>query len=453
MIHQFLHNKMLFGNSSDEDLIYEHALDKLFNISCIFVIVSAVIFGFLLSKLGIFFIIVNISLFSIGLFSLLTSIGGYRLTSALFFIGSLYLFYAFLCATFDIPAGNAPRTLHFFFLVVGVGGFIRLNHEPTIRLFVLIFCFITFLFFQDTGWGLLNTSYNMSNYIHSVPARIHLGWIFSGVAFSSLIMLFYFDKYISENTSLKKTELLEAISKNQFELYYQPQSSHQHIIGAEALIRWNHPKKGVLTPNHFIPQIEKLDLMLTLSHWVLRRACKQLAIWSRNPLTKNLSLAVNVCAQDFTDQDYVKNVISIIDQESANPHLLKLELTESVLISNMETTIIKMKMLRSYGVRISLDDFGTGYSSLNYLKKLPLDQLKIDQSFIREIASNRHDQAIARTVIELAKSLDLDVIAEGVETDSQFQYLLSIGCNKIQGYLLSHPLPIRDFNDFLIKSC
>jgi EAL domain-containing protein (putative c-di-GMP-specific phosphodiesterase class I) len=223
-------------------------------------------------------------------------------------------------------------------------------------------------------------------------------------------------------------------------------------LGAEALIRWKHPERGLLPPSEFIPLAEETGLILHIGQWVLDTACAQLKMWQQNELTQNLILAVNVSAKQFRQANFVDQVREAIERHAVNPVYLKLELTESLLLDNIEDTIATMNSLNEIGVRFSLDDFGTGYSSLQYLKRLPLNQLKIDQSFIRDLASDSSDKAIVRTVIAMANSLGLGIIAEGVETETQEQLLLGKGCATYQGYLFSKPVPIGEFEALLKKN-
>ena len=221
------------------------------------------------------------------------------------------------------------------------------------------------------------------------------------------------------------------------------------MIGAEALIRWQHPSLGLIPPDEFIPLAEQIGFILPIGHWVLGTSCAQLVKWSQKSETAKLSLSINVSAQEFKQDNYVAQVLSVLERSGAKPSLLKLELTESMLVDDVDDIISKMTALKAAGVRISLDDFGTGYSSLSYLKKLPLDQIKVDQTFIREMLSSSQDEVIVRTVVSLAQNMELEVIAEGVETEEQRQFLLSIGCVSMQGYLLSRPLRIHDFDVFV----
>lgn len=237
---------------------------------------------------------------------------------------------------------------------------------------------------------------------------------------------------------------------DQYRLYYQIQIDEKgKATGAETLIRWHHPEQGVISPLDFIPLAEKTDLILSIGQWVLETACTQLKTWEHDSNTKHLILAVNVSAKQFRQPDFVASVLAVLEKTGANPDKLKLELTESILVDNVEDIIAKMQALRNKGVRFSLDDFGTGFSSLAYLKRLPLNQLKIDQSFVREARTNSRDTAIIHAIIALGHSLDMDVIAEGVETEEDRNFLAAHGCNHYQGYFFSKPIPIEPFEKLL----
>ncbi|MEI6732445.1 MAG: EAL domain-containing protein [Comamonadaceae bacterium] len=240
--------------------------------------------------------------------------------------------------------------------------------------------------------------------------------------------------------------LRQALRTNQFVLHFQPQVKEgQQITGAEALVRWIDPVRGMVSPGEFIPVAEKTGLILPLGHWVLEAACAQLAAWAQRPEMVHLTVAVNVSARQFRQADFVEEVLDTLARTGARADLLKLELTESVMVVNVEDVIAKMAALKAKGVRFSLDDFGTGYSSLFYLKRMPLDQLKIDQGFVRNILLDRDDAAIAKMVIGLGKSLGLEVIAEGVETHAQRDFLVELGCHAHQGYLYGRPAPVEEF--------
>jgi diguanylate cyclase (GGDEF)-like protein/PAS domain S-box-containing protein len=245
-------------------------------------------------------------------------------------------------------------------------------------------------------------------------------------------------------------DLRQGLLHNQFSLHYQAQVDREsRVTGAEALLRWTHPVRGMVPPVEFIAMAEETGLILPLGHWVLQTACQQLAAWAQAPATAHLTLAVNVSAQQFRQRDFVAQVLAVVRHHATDPSKLKLELTESLLLDDIEDVIAKMSALKASGVCFSLDDFGTGYSSLSYLKRLPLDQLKIDKSFVSDVLSDPNDAAIARTIVGLAHSLGLGVIAEGVETEDQLLFLASHGCHAYQGYLFSRPLPVLQFENYV----
>jgi len=214
-------------------------------------------------------------------------------------------------------------------------------------------------------------------------------------------------------------------------------------------VRWNHPTRGLVMPGHFIPLAEETGMILPLGQWVLETACTQLLAWSLQPATAHWTLAVNVSASQLAQTEFVCSVGKALRQSGAPATQLKLEMTESMLVNDVDDVIGKMNALKAHGVGFSLDDFGTGYSSLSYLKRLPLDQLKIDQGFVRDILRDGNDAAIAQMVIALADTLGLSVIAEGVETEAQRDFLARQGCHAYQGYLFSRPLPLLAFEAFV----
>ena len=248
--------------------------------------------------------------------------------------------------------------------------------------------------------------------------------------------------------ALLETELHNGLRRAQFLLLYQPQVDSQgRMTGAEALVRWQHPVQGMVPPSEFIPLAEESGLILPLGHWVMETALRQQARWQQDPLFAHLSLAINVSARQFLQDDFVAQVLALVRQTGANPAQIKLELTESLLLANVDSVIATMRALKAHGLGFSLDDFGTGYSSLSYLKRLPLDQIKIDQGFVRDVLLDASDAAIARSIIALAGSLGLSVIAEGVETTAHHQFLLAHGCQAFQGYLFGRPLTLEDFEN------
>ena len=268
--------------------------------------------------------------------------------------------------------------------------------------------------------------------------------------------LCFFDPQMQASITARvamEEDLRQALLEDQFILYYQPQVSHSRkTIGAEVLIRWQHPLHGLVSPAEFIPLAEETGLILAIGQWVMETACKQIKIWETSEHAQHLQLAVNVSSHQFYQADFVEQVHQILSQNAINPDRLKLELTESLVLDDIEDTILKMNELRKIGVRFSMDDFGTGYSSLSSLKKLPLDQLKIDQSFVRDLSIDLDDTTIVETIIAMANKLKIEVIAEGVETEAQRAFLEQHDCQLFQGYLFSKPVPIEQFELLLKKN-
>jgi diguanylate cyclase (GGDEF)-like protein len=271
--------------------------------------------------------------------------------------------------------------------------------------------------------------------------------------------LCFFDPQMQAAISARaqmEEDLHAALVNGQFELHYQPQIELAgRVVGAEVLIRWRHPVRGLVPPFEFIRVAEESELILPIGLWVLRTACRQLAAWQEEAaLGWALHLSVNVSARQFRQPTFVAEVAQVMLETGVNPHLLKLELTESLVLDNVDDTIAKMTELKALGVRFSVDDFGTGYSSLAYLTSLPLDQLKIDQSFVRNIGIKESDGVIVQTIIGMARNLGLEVIAEGVETPAQREFLARHGCTLYQGYLLGKPAPLAEFEALLaVASC
>ena len=250
-----------------------------------------------------------------------------------------------------------------------------------------------------------------------------------------------------------EADLREALVRQEFLLYYQPQAdNHGKMLGAEALVRWQHPQRGLVEPGEFIGAAEACGLIVPLGRWILRTACLQLVRWAAQPNMAHLHLAVNVSARQFKHPGFVGDALAVLDETHAPPDRLKLELTESQLVDDVEAVISKMVQLKKRGVRFVLDDFGTGYSSLSHLKRLPLDQLKIDQSFVRDLLTDPNDEAIVTTIVALGKALEIEVIAEGVETAAQRAALEQRGCLHFQGYSLARPGPAEALEHWRMPS-
>jgi predicted signal transduction protein with EAL and GGDEF domain len=259
----------------------------------------------------------------------------------------------------------------------------------------------------------------------------------------------FFDPLMQQTIEARaalEIDLRRALPGQQLELYYQIQVDSDHRpIGAEALIRWKHPERGMVPPVQFIPLAEESSLIIDIGNWVIDTACQQLTAWSQDEQLRYLTLAINVSAQQFRAHGFVERLEEVIVRHRIAPQRLKLELTESVMLEDVADVVAKMHALKALGVRLSLDDFGTGYSSLSYLKQLPLDQLKIDQSFVRDVMTDPNDAVMVKTIINMALNFRLNVIAEGVETEAQLAFLKKNECMAYQGYLFSKPVPVTEF--------
>lgn len=246
-----------------------------------------------------------------------------------------------------------------------------------------------------------------------------------------------------------ETDLRSALALGQLMPYYQAQVDSQgRVIGAEVLLRWKHPVRGMVSPAQFIPLAESTGLILPIGHWVLEVACGQLAAWSKNAVTRKWRLAVNVSARQFRQAEFVNQVRQVLAKTGADPRRLRIELTESMVLDDVGSILEKMSALKNLGIHFALDDFGTGHSSLSYLTRLPLDTLKIDSSFVFNLPDSHNDAVIAQTIILMARSLGLSVIAEGVETEAQREFLARHQCYVYQGYLFSRPLPLAEFEHY-----
>jgi diguanylate cyclase (GGDEF)-like protein/PAS domain S-box-containing protein len=266
-------------------------------------------------------------------------------------------------------------------------------------------------------------------------------------------MLRFFDPEMQESITQRanlENALHNAVDKNQFQLYYQLQVDDKNLpVGSEALIRWQHPVLGTVPPQDFIPLAEESGLITPIGRWVIESACEQIRQWQDNPRTAGLTVAVNISPRQFYQVDFVDEVLACLAETGIDSGLLKLELTEGLILDDVDAAIVKMNELRRAGVHFSLDDFGTGYSSLSYLTKLPLSQLKIDQSFVRNIGINDSDSIIVKTIIGMSRSLGFEVVAEGVESQHQYDFLEALGCQLFQGYLFSRPVAAGEFEELL----
>ena len=352
-----------------------------------------------------------------------------------------------IALVFDVPSPKAWRSAHLYLLPLSVAALMAFRTSSAWwRHTLALVCLVAF--------GVLSVTHYVPYPELALPDSVRVAgtWVQTLIA----LILLYTALHLMQNdvisrSSLEK-DLRQAIEQKQFVLHYQVQvDANNQLIGAEALIRWHHPERGLVMPGQFIEAAEQTGLILPMGQWVLETACAQLKVWSTHAHTQRLRLAVNISQMQFRQANFVSQILDMIDRHGIDAGLLELELTETMLAANLQDIIAKMSALKARGVAFSLDDFGTGYSSLNYLKRLPLNQLKIDQSFIRDVLTDPNDASIARTVVALGHNLGLTVIAEGVETQEQRAFLVESGCELFQGYLFSKPLPADAFNTFVAQ--
>ena len=349
----------------------------------------------------------------------------------------------------DVPTPGAPRTAHFHLLSLAAGANLLFRTDkPLLRFGLPLLSLVCFLVLGAGDIGV-----HIPELLPPLEVRVIGVWLNYAtfiVTLGAILIIMQAD--VAERNGLE-ADLRRAIAEGQFLLHYQPQTNDDgRVLGAEVLLRWQHPKRGMISPNRFIPMAEETGLIVPIGEWVLKTACAQLKVWSSNPARSHLTLAVNISATQLRQPDFVPLVLGIVERSGVDPTRLKLELTESMLVKDIEDVINKMAALKAHGLTFSLDDFGTGFSSLNYLKRLPLDQLKIDQCFVRDVLTDKNDKAIARTLISMSDSLGLSVIAEGVETESQRGWLRENGCNLYQGYLFGKPMPVDQFEALVGRS-
>lgn len=365
-----------------------------------------------------------------------------QLAAALILSEFAFLFFIIIfCLIFDTPAPTAPRVTHLYLLALSALGYINyLRTGSAVQLLLIALCMTAFIIFSSQML--------VFPFAHPVPDEFRSAgtWINSILASALLCGCMYVMKLeLSKGSGLVR-ELRLALWNEEFELFYQKQvDTNGSVIGCEALIRWKHPSRGYVPPGEFIPIAEQAGLMPQIGGWVIGEACKTLSRWQNSPAMAHLTMSINVTADQFLVRDFEQLVLDTLALHQIPVNLLKLELTESVVATDIETVIAKMNTLRAAGLTISLDDFGTGYSSLSYLRRLPLHQLKIDRSFVQEATSNSRGASLIKSIIQLGRDLDLSILAEGVETQEQFQFLKTMGCHEFQGFFFGRPTPRAQF--------
>ncbi len=357
-----------------------------------------------------------------------------------------YLAAQFVCALFvvlfsllfDVPSDAVPRVCHFYFLVIALAGYANYGRDRgRLQLAMIVLCVAGFVVFSSSpmtfafATPLPDTVRGVTAWINVVSVVILLG--------GGIVLL---QREFTLDGNMVR-ELRAALDDEQFELFYQPQVDQAGaVVGAEALLRWKHPKRGYVSPDEFVPAAERAGLMPRLGSWVLKEAAQTLSGWRANAATSTLVLSINVSADQFRMADFVALVTGTLEAYGIEPAMLKLELTESIFVADIDDLVETMKALERAGIAIALDDFGTGYSSLSHLRQLPLQQLKIDRSFVRAVTESGRGASLARNIAKMGHDLSLEILAEGIETEEQFQFMLSCGCRKFQGYYFGRPVPL-----------
>lgn len=377
-------------------------------------------------------------LFTFGLISLILTCLNRRQAANLVIFGSLLVIIIGNAVLLDPPSAQAPRSTHLYLLGLGVAALVAFrDDDPRLRYGVALACLSTFVVLAAT------TADFVPGYALPDEIRVPGTWLQTLAATTMLTLLVNVLLTDATERSELEAELVQAVVLHQFELHYQPQVDTQgQVLGAEALLRWQHPKRGLVMPGQFIELAEQTGLIVPIGQWVLETACAQLQAWSQDPLRAHWCLAVNISQRQFRQPDFVPRLLELLQHHSFSASRLELELTETMLVEDMEDIKRKMQTLAAHGVTFSLDDFGTGYSSLSTLKRLPLNKLKIDQSFVSDVLTEPNSAAIVRMVLALGSSMNLQVIAEGVETPEQRRFLQDHGCQQFQGYLFSRPVPL-----------
>lgn len=351
------------------------------------------------------------------------------------------LFVCLFSLLFDIPNKEVLRTTHLYLLVIALVGYINYQRTPSRQQAgMIIASLLMFVVFCSSRLAFpfaipMPTAFReISSWVNAMMVTVMLG---GGMA--------ALQADFSRQTDIGR-QLRRALKQNEFVLYYQLQvSADGGFTGAEALLRWQHPEKGLLSPDFFLPDAQRAGLMPLIGEWVLREACFRLTQWQSRPEMARLTLAVNFTADHILETDFTENVIETVVSAGVNPSQLKFELTESVFATDMPVVVTTMETLAASGFRFALDDFGTGFSSLSYLRQLPLEQIKIDRSFVKAVLGGEKGRVIARNIIRMGRELQLQVLAEGIEEEAQWLIMKTLGCDAFQGYYFARPLSAPDF--------
>lgn len=352
------------------------------------------------------------------------------------------------CLLCDVPEEGVPRTTHLYLLTLALVGYINYQrHQGRIQLALIVASLLSFIIFSSADL--------IYPFAHPMPHRLRhfiplMNAILATVILCGGIVAMHAD---FSRRSEKIRAIQYALYNNEFVLFYQPLlNAAGQINGAEALLRWQQPGKGMVPPSEFIPDAQRAGLMPAVGDWVIGSAFRELAQWQKNPATAHLTLSINITVDHLMRPDFVPSLIRQAELKRISPSQVKLELTESVFASDIDSVVAKMHALVVAGFRFSLDDFGTGFSSLSYLRRLPLEQIKIDRSFISGATEGPKGAVIAMNIARMGLELKLEVLAEGIETAEQWLLMQDFGCTAFQGFYFSRPLSTGDFRAFTLKN-
>ena len=354
---------------------------------------------------------------------------------------ALMVIIIFVGLSLDVPTVEAPRVSHIYLLALAAMGYLNYQREKSYTQLALIgLCLLSFIALASTPLA-TQLMVPMPDMVRSIGS-----WANTIMATTILVFCIHAMQAEFVRQDTLSHDLVTALWNDEFDLVYQPQVDlSQSTIGAEALLRWNSPKRGVVSPVEFIPQAEKLGLMVAIGGWVLEKGCRTLAEWGKHPDFRHLSLSINVSASQLMQEDFEELVRDTLDKTGADPQRLILELTESMLVTDMELVIAKLDRLHELGITNALDDFGTGFSSLSYLRRMPIQQIKIDKSFVQDSVSSERGASFVKNVVHIGHDLGHNVLAEGVETREQHTLLALVGSLQFQGYLYGRPMALADF--------
>ncbi len=384
---------------------------------------------------------IDIAVIAVALMSFLLAHRRQLSAALLFSQVSFFFIILVFCLVFDVPNAVAPRVTHIFLLVLALLGYINYQRERSrLQLAVIVLCLASFIVFSSTNLTAPVTQPIADEF------RTFGTWVNTIIAVTLLCGGIYVMQLKFAQNLDQARDIKAALTNREFELFYQPQVDEAgKVSGAEALLRRKRPGGGYISPAEFIPAAEQAGLMPALGDWVLGEACRTLAFWQQDEATRPLKLSVNVSVDQFMKTDFVETLMARIAARELDPTRLKLELTESMMVDDVDVIVEKMRALRAAGIILSLDDFGTGYSSLSHLRQLPIHEIKIDRSFVQDAPQSKRNRILLKSVFDIARMLEFSVVAEGIETKEQLLLLQSFGCTIFQGYYFGRPVPLAEF--------